>query len=318
MTDNEKRRHSIFMHYSTHLIFLKESGILKIDLKFDRTYICPICLRQFSEADLDQGLKNPLTLEDAPPKSLGGKASVLTCRECNNTAGHHIDVHLTERMNELDHEAFLPGVIFSAQLKNDGKISGGKVSVSETGEITIRHDIKKNHPEKLKEYIAATVKDSPVEIIFETKTDPFRVQLALLKTGFLLTFVKFGYSFILNESYNRVRDQLRNPKHDIYPTDFWFQSDALANHYGVPFIIEPGIEAIFPIFALKTKFSERPFGTVIPLTTKPIEEIIAELKRRFATAKGFEAAMDRMDETDYLFDYGAIIKMLDWIEKLKT
>lgn len=42
--------------------------------------------------------ENPLTLEDAPPKSLGGKAHVLTCKECNNKAGQKIDYHLTERM----------------------------------------------------------------------------------------------------------------------------------------------------------------------------------------------------------------------------
>jgi hypothetical protein len=316
MTDNDKRRHGIFIQYSTHLAFLRDSGILDIDLKFDRTYICPVCLRQFSEADLDQSLKNPLTLEDAPPKSLGGKASILICKECNNNAGHYIDVHLAERMNELDNEAFLPGVVFAAQTENNGLLSKAKVSVSENREITIRHDIKKNHPGKLNDYIEATGRDTPINILFEKKADPVRMQLALLKTGYLLTFVKFGYAFILNDSYNRVRDQLRHPEQLIYPTNFWFNFDALANHYGVPFITEPGLEAIFPIFALKTKFSERAFGTAIPLTTKPIEVIIAELKGRFAATKGFHAEMDAMEGADFLFDYGAITNMLAWIAKL--
>lgn len=318
MTDNDKRRLNIFNQYSSHLLFLKESGILQIDLKFDHTYICPICLRHFSAADLDQSVKNPLTLEDAPPKSLGGKASILTCRECNNTAGQQIDFHLAERMNELDHEAFLPVVSFAAQFENNGEVTGGTVYVSPEREIIIRHDIEKNHPEKLQKYITETVKDAPVNIIFQKKADPFRIQLALLKTGYLLTFAKFGYAFLLSEPYDRVREQLRHPAEVLYPTDFWFQSDSFAAYYGVPFITEPKIEAVFPIFPLKTKFSERPFATIIPLTSRPIEEVIAALRARFTAEKGFAAQMDWMEGADFLFDYDEIVNMLTWIEKLKA
>ncbi|MDD4438113.1 MAG: HNH endonuclease [Tissierellia bacterium] len=41
-------------------------------------------------------------MEDAPPKSLGGKANTLTCKTCNSKCGHEIDFHLTERLLEID------------------------------------------------------------------------------------------------------------------------------------------------------------------------------------------------------------------------
>jgi hypothetical protein len=56
---------------------------------------------------------------------------------------------------------------------------------------------------------------------------------------------------------------------------------------------------------------------IIPLTNKPIAEVIQVIKDKFKKHHGFEAAMDGMDKADYLFDDTAIIKMLDWIKKIK-
>ena len=73
MTDGEKKRKLIFDKYSENLLFLKGENIIDIELKYDKTYICPICLDQFSETALDQTIENPLSLEDAPPSHLGAK-----------------------------------------------------------------------------------------------------------------------------------------------------------------------------------------------------------------------------------------------------
>ena len=43
---------------------------------------CPICLTRFTERQVELGKK--VTLEHAPPKTLGGKVVCLTCEECNH------------------------------------------------------------------------------------------------------------------------------------------------------------------------------------------------------------------------------------------
>src|SRR5262245_23666474 len=59
-------------------------------------YLCPICVTGFPESVLL--LKDPpLTLEDVPLKSEGGKPIALTCKGCNNTAGHSIDAAISRR-----------------------------------------------------------------------------------------------------------------------------------------------------------------------------------------------------------------------------
>jgi hypothetical protein len=65
-------------------------------------------LRQFSHEYLNYNKPNHLTLEDIPPRSLGGKPIILTCKSCNNTIGHKIDYHLLDRMLEMDISKFLP------------------------------------------------------------------------------------------------------------------------------------------------------------------------------------------------------------------
>ena len=51
---------------------------------------CPICLSDFDRLDVMAGTE--VTLEHAPPKSLGGVPICLTCRPCNNKASF-IDQH---------------------------------------------------------------------------------------------------------------------------------------------------------------------------------------------------------------------------------
>jgi HNH endonuclease len=53
----------------------------------DGRYLCPLCLKWF--ADLVD-----LSLEHAPPESVGGRHIAVTCRDCNSTAGHTVDAEL--------------------------------------------------------------------------------------------------------------------------------------------------------------------------------------------------------------------------------
>jgi hypothetical protein len=79
-----EKRKKLFASFSTQLALLQEKGVLNIDVQSEKSYICPICQRQFSEDYLDNSHKNYLTLEDAPPFALGGSKIALTCKECNN------------------------------------------------------------------------------------------------------------------------------------------------------------------------------------------------------------------------------------------
>lgn len=52
------------------------------------TYVCPICRKPFTVEALDDGRPSK---EHVPPQSVGGHELLLTCKECNNTAGTKFD-----------------------------------------------------------------------------------------------------------------------------------------------------------------------------------------------------------------------------------
>ncbi len=323
--NNAVKRQAIFDKYSANLNLLVSEGLLPgLTKKYDKTYICPICLKHFSEADLDVNLKNHLTLEDAPPASLGGNANTLTCKSCNNGCGTNIDWHLVERMREMDREQFLPGTIFEAWFRKGALKVKGLISVMKDGKHKVKFDIKHNNPQILKQFLEhidsekATGDSMLKPILPESKVDVKKLQLALLKSAYMLVFSKFGYSFILDEAYNRVREQLLNPEIDIYPTNFWFHHFSLKEIPDVPFIIEKGLQSIMPTFSLSTNLSLRVFYSIIPLTTKPIENVIDELQERFVHQKTLDIEMYGFSsQVDYLSDIDAIKYMLDWINRVK-
>jgi len=96
--------------------------------------LCPICLRLFNQEGLRQIYSDALTLEDIPPKRLGGKATILTCKLCNNFSGHKLDSKLLKQRHV---NSFLQGdansqvdVYISIQ---DGFKTKGKLTIDKKG-----------------------------------------------------------------------------------------------------------------------------------------------------------------------------------------
>jgi hypothetical protein len=49
----------------------------------------------------------PLSLEDVPPRSVGGKPIALTCKGCNNAAGPVIDIAMKRRADLMRLDALI-------------------------------------------------------------------------------------------------------------------------------------------------------------------------------------------------------------------
>jgi hypothetical protein len=287
-----------FERYSENLHLLHDNGMLPgLTLQYEQTYICPLCYRQFSKADLDLKVKNHLTLEDVPPKSLGGKANILTCKECNNVAGHQVDSHLTAGLRALDARKFLPGSEAKVRIKTGEKTVQGSIKVEANGTIRTINSYKNNHRQRLDEYIKSI---SPkegrnllsVEFIPSNSNDR-RLQIGLLKTAYLQAFEKFGYKYCLRPSYNPVREQIQNPDHEIYPLQFWFLGPFTENQSGTHFVVNEGLECIMPVFPLTTS-TTRIFAAILPLKDNPIIEIVAGFHASLALNAGY-ADFQRFD-----------------------
>jgi hypothetical protein len=322
MSKGDIERRKFFDKYTANLTQLLDWKIIAgIETPFDPTYVCPVCLRKFGPEALDQTIKNPLTLEDVPPKALGGKANILTCKECNNTAGQKIDSNLQKNLTELDNRQFKPGTSFAAKIGQENESFQGQVNVDDKGGITIRHNDGHNKKEDLAKFmgkISPKTGNPILNIQFNSpKIDFKRMQVALLKTAYLSVFEKYGYTFILDPMYNPVREQILNPDKDIYPVQFWFIGPFKHEHIGVHFLRNKGLESVISVFALKSA-SIRIFGALLPIKNNPIIEVVAGFHAALALGLPHEAEIKRMNaEGGYLFNKQNLENLFQLIKGLR-
>jgi HNH endonuclease len=284
MAKGQEKRKFLFEKFSSQLNSLDEQGLLNFELEYKKTFICPICMKQFSVDDLDTSKDNFLTLEDAPPKSLGGKANTLSCKKCNSEFGHEIDYHLTERLNELELHSFLPNTGSKAIITHNGIKVQGTVKVGENGKITITHLEKVNNPKTLKKYVSNTGDGDIADVIFPATRVDFRLfEIALLKTAYFMAFEKYGYPLILSDAFEIVRDQLNNHDKEIYPSGFWTRQSVFNDeNSGVHLITTKGFEGFQAIFVLKTKAAESGYGVYLPISKNTFKKVIESLKKQVA------------------------------------
>lgn len=314
-----ERRLNIFYRYSNHLNLLVSEGILsEISLDYEKTYICPICLGQYSEEHLNQESENPLTLEDVPPKSLGGKANILTCKACNNRCGQKFDHYLSSVIKELDKRDLVPGTTFNAHIfYGDNKLQGS-IQVDEDGTLRVEHKEKHNNPRLLNPLMSQTKKGDEIRYEhLDLRLDLRKLRIAVLKVAYLSTFMKYGYSFILDPIYDPIRQQLLNPQDEIYDSDYFgfpksILPDLPSDNFLAPFVISVGIESVMPIFSVEVGI-QRMMAGVLPLPyRKSGRELMDEIRKVLKNSGSAEFSFDPMPG-DYLFDLIAIRHMLKWI-----
>lgn len=292
------KRNRIFNIYTKQLKLLNSNELLPKNFKFkEEVYWCPICLSEFTEEDLAPESVNMLTLEDAPPKSLGGKANTLTCKSCNSKCGHEIDFHLNDRLIELDVRSFKPNVESKVKLSSKGLKVQGTVKVDDSSNISIIHCKRNNNPDTLNKYINSIRKNDIVEIEFkQSRVEKLRLEVALLKSAYILAFGKYGYALILNKSFDIVREQLLNPEKQIYPEGFWTKQNFKAEHEGVHVIKSQDYEGFFAVFKLKTNVIEHRFGVYLPIAEEKTKTVIDRLKK---IEGGLKLEMESNFSSDY-------------------
>lgn len=311
MSKTHQKRERIFKKYQENLNLLIDNGLVSSEKNI---YICPICLKKH------KGLneKDPLTLEDAPPKALGGKPNVLTCKSCNNECGYLIDSHLAKRMNEIDQRKFLPNTSVKVKTTIDGETFNSTLSVDENGIMSMFHSAKNNNPNKLTPIMEKVGKDKIINFDFEKSTViPEKLEYSLLKTAYLMLFEKTGYCLILDKCYDSIREQLQNPDERVYPEYFWFRN---ANDIkpGVYFVNDKGYECFFVIFDLDTGKTKSSFFVVLPSPVNDIVDIVEKVNSAINNKQTLKLYPAENEKHNYIDDIENIKVLFEWLRNRKN
>ena len=309
------RKQLIFDKFSNQLTLLKNNGLLDCELKYERTYICPLCLNQFSDSDLTPKLfKNYLTEEDAPPASLGGSRVALTCKKCNSECGHNIDYQLKELIEHEENSRFIKGSVQRGTVDFEGRQITVEMKSKGKGNLQASHDENRNDPSIFQRFINSIREGSVINFIpKKNRLDPNKLCYAFFKTNYIITFSKFGYLFLLDPAYNELREQILNPNVVLIDYNLAIHNPHFNDHIGTHYVTDAGIKAIFNIFNLKTKLSEKPYGVFLPIPSISIESFVTEMetKRVDGMAQFNKTIYD--DDADLFNDIEEIRKIKNWI-----
>lgn len=304
----------LFERYAKNWSVVKEHPNLVVSPTPPDSIFCPICFRVF-----DRSMMSYLSLEHVPPKSLGGKVRTITCTECNNKAGAHLEGHLT---NSVKFTGFLQGVP-GAEFNATYTVNGSDFPL----QATVRHpnphnwhligDPKRTKPGEI-ERAEAKLREDTEDACFTIHFEPFipsRSDIAVLRIAYLWAFSVFGYSFLIDRNLEIIRQQINSPRTKILSADWIITADFPDELIGINMIIEPEILRSFLVVVdlvekLGTKVRK---GVVLPIPIMPASDLYKALKEHSGipttiSLKSMHDDFDFLNAPFQLYDFWKAVK----------
>ena len=172
---------------------------------------CPLCLGEFGRDAITTGI---LTEEHIIPQSAGGRETTLTCKPCNDVAGHEIDSHLARKIR-LD-QGLRGQKHVRGKIKVNGVGAGAEFIKRPDGGLEIHVKATTGHVEaKLIEAAQLHVSGQrPLHIKMKSSVDLSKYLASIVKAAYLGLFVDRGYSYILLPALDSVRRAIREDGSD--------------------------------------------------------------------------------------------------------
>ena len=195
-------------------------------------YVCPECaepdesgrtyrIRLLPRLALASG---DLTAEHVPPKSFGGRPLVLTCKSCNDFAGHQLDAHARKRENPGD------ALLGATRKPSRVAVTMGEHTVAASLEVdqgmldlTIPPLRKNaNDPRALPPFWEAlrhsAAGQPTLHLAFSGDLhEPRRARVSWLRHAYLALFAVAGYRYIFQPGLGIVRRQIKEPDVEHIP-----------------------------------------------------------------------------------------------------
>lgn len=181
-------------------------------------YVCPLCRRLFPPE-----ARAKLTKEHVPPRHAGGRPLVLTCANCNSSAGHTVDSAASRRDALLDFEEGTGERKFRGRLGIGAEWVNVDVKTQGTDILaTVLPEGEGNRPgsaQRVQEIVGSLVESGTTPDIDFTLTfsapDQHQALLSALRSAYLVAFAVFGYSYIWRPDLAGVREQLDHPSEEL-------------------------------------------------------------------------------------------------------
>ena len=169
---------------------------------------------------------------------------MLTCKDCNSTAGWELDAHASgvERFRQVLAGEAYPRV--EARFKFDDVTATMELRSDRAGSVEILGLPNCNPPGVLdnmkavfEEHVRAETSPSIEFTMPKLRWSEQRARVSYLRAGYLAAFAVFGYAAITPQSFDPVRQQIREP--DVEHLRFFFRRRDDLHGYWVAVVEEP-------------------------------------------------------------------------------
>lgn len=323
-SEGDTQRKKLYRVFLENLNSIRNEDFVQLEADIPNSYICPLCTRHFTMIDLDQTSNNCLTLEDVPPRSLGGKALTLTCKECNNTAGSYLDEELRKKLVAREFLEGVPGAIVDARITLDRELSVyGTASHRKEGGLDV-HLYRKgpNAAPQRSQCIPRVRRHLENKKLQEIQfsSNPYKnrnAEVALLRIAYLIAFCTFGNGFLLNENLVPVREQIQKPNEQILPSLGLINDDFSKIMPGIYLVAEPReMRSFLVIFELTSNRTTK-HGVMLPGPSEPGPSIYT-LPERKSGSSGIKYHAVRIPDWDYLKDQSLKFASMRFWNKVVT
>jgi hypothetical protein len=172
---------------------------------------CPLCLGEFRRDAITTGI---LTEEHVIPQSAGGRETTLTCKPCNDVAGHEIDSHLARKVRQDQ------GLSGQKRVRGKIKVNGVGAAVEfikkPDGGLEIHAKATTAYVEaKLIEAVKLHMSGQrPLRFKMRGSVDLSKYLASIVKAAYLGLFVDRGYSYVLLPALDSIRRAIREDGSD--------------------------------------------------------------------------------------------------------
>jgi hypothetical protein len=154
---------------------------------------------------------------------MGGKPIALTCKGCNTTAGHVIDIEVWRRAESMRLNAVIRNLVDGEARRLTLKIGSERVNVRVVSErnspVKVEILERWNAPRKVERIRAygeehvrgGTWTGGELHVESVGRYDPRLALVGDLKAAFIAAFATFGYRYAFNTRLALVRQQIRTP-----------------------------------------------------------------------------------------------------------
>lgn len=206
--------------YKIKILKMLSESLKVFKPEYSEHFLCPTCLDV-----IPLNRKDEITEAHIIPRAVKGKLKTYLCDKCNHSFGSNQDKWFGEFLKTVKTgiPRYIPTDIKEGAFFIDDIKVNGAWQEDKDGSLAFYIRADRNSP-TINKMIAEKFKTRPpslkISIPMPILQNRRLIEIGFLTAGYLMWFGALGYSWVLQDHLNPIREQIRNPEKEILKSQF--------------------------------------------------------------------------------------------------